>query len=129
MYRLDQAARLNGAPVLAGLPATEMAELSPHLSSRTFARGSTIIGPGGPNECHFVRGGLIAILFGALGGEQIGVSLLGFDGFLGIGPLLGISEVAHSAVALTTCSTLCLSPADLRRTCEANSELRQRLLQ
>jgi CRP-like cAMP-binding protein len=127
MYGHDIDSDLTGMPALAGLPASELAMLG--LARRSFARGTTIIGSGMPNECHFIRSGLVAILFGAAGGDQIGVSLLGFGGFLGIAPLLESREVAHSAVALSACETLCLSPADLRRACEVNGELKVRLLQ
>jgi CRP-like cAMP-binding protein len=125
MYRDDVAHACKAA----GVPAADFAKLSSQLAGRTFPRGTTIIGPGGSRECHFIKSGLIAILFGADEDEQIGVSLLGADGFLGIGPLLGVNDIAHTAVALTNCSTLSLSPADLRRACDENGNLKQRLLQ
>jgi CRP-like cAMP-binding protein len=129
MYGHDIDSDLTGMPALAGLPASELAGLSHRLARRSFLRGATIIGPGIPNECHFIRTGLVAILFGAEGGEQIGVSLLGFGGFLGIAPLLESREVAHSAVALSACETFCVSPGDLRQACEAKGDLKVRLLQ
>jgi CRP-like cAMP-binding protein len=129
MYGHDVDPDLTATPGLAGLAASELAVLSCHLAPRSYTCGATIIGPGTPNECHFIRRGLVAILFGARGGEQIGVSLLGFDGFLGIAPLLESHEVAHSAVALSACETLYLTPSDLRQACEVNEKLKVRLLQ
>jgi CRP-like cAMP-binding protein len=115
--------------LLMGLPPSDMAGISPHLSRRTFPAGATIIKPGSSNECHFIRRGLVAVLFGPHDAEPVGVSLLGFDDFLGIAELLGAGEATHSAVALTSCSTLCLTSDDLRRACEAHHGLRRRLLQ
>lgn len=129
MYASDIASRLTGIPLLVGLPASEMALISPHLSRRTFVRGTVIIGPGIPDECHFVRSGLVAIVFGPNGADPIGVSLLGFDDFLGIAAMLGTKRIAHSAVALTNCSTLSLSASDLREACQASADLRERLLE
>lgn len=116
--------------ILAGLPASDLDALRPHLHRVTLSSGQILYETSSPIlEVFFVEEGIVLLTADTSDNGQVEVGLTGREGFVGVSVMLNQKPVAvHRAFVQAPGSAYRITAAALRPALERSAELRDRCL-
>ena len=114
--------------ILAGLSASDLALLQPHLTRVNIPFGMRLQTKGRPVEqVYFVETGIVSLVSGSA--RQLEIALVGYEGMTGVGVVLGDSAaVPYEAYTRVAGNAQCLAAVELRKAISASASLHRVLL-
>ncbi len=117
-------ALLRNVPLLSVLSEQELELLSRVVARKAYARGSQILGAGGPTDSLYILiSGRIKVFMSDLDGREVILSILGPNEFFGEMGLIDNSPRSANVVTLEPCELICISKADFKRCLADNFEM------
>lgn len=114
--------------VLAALPELDRQRLVRQLRPVSIAAGTKLLTHERLGFCLFLEEGIASIQSEPSGGLPVCVSIVGFDGMVGLSAVLEGDRIPYAAFALTACKAFAIDPAQLRMAIRTSPSLNETLL-
>jgi len=94
-----------------------------------FERGDIVLNADDPiDRCYFPTGGMISLLLGMSGGNQVEVAYVGREGFVGFLAVLGKNRMLYEALAQSSSRCIAIRSDKIRRLFDSSNTFREAML-